>query len=178
MAVAETSVAVGVGEGTGVGGDGGGSGVGGHGGSSGVGGDGGSSGVGGHRGGSVGGDGGGSVSHGVLHGGRLDDGSAVGVGDADRLTHGRHHRADGGVGVRLVSPVGEVAAEPVALDGGRVVAGGPQKGGGRSDQTGAGASQSGAQGNELKNKGQDNVSHSYTGFRQYHLKMDVLVWYV
>ena len=60
-----------------------------------------------------------------------DDGRSLAVGDADRLTHGRHDRVDGGVGVRLVAAVGEVAAEPVALNGGRVVGRRAQKGGGR-----------------------------------------------
>ena len=68
---------------------------------------------------------------GTMHADGAHDRSALADADAHRPAHRGNDGLDFCVGVRLVGAVGEVAAEPVALDGGRVVTGRAQQRAGR-----------------------------------------------
>merc|ERR1711875_60381 len=74
-----------------------------------------------------------SLGHQVAHivSGGLDDGSSLVVGDTNGDSSLAKHGSLHGIGVGLVSSVGKVAAQPVALDDGRVMGRGTDSYGGR-----------------------------------------------
>lgn len=78
-------------------------------------------------------------------GGGLDDGCSVVVGDADGDGAGADGGGLHGVSVGLVGGVGEVAAQPVALDDGRVVGWGAIGNGARDHQAAVGTGHQGGE---------------------------------